>query len=250
MMTRVEARCIRTASGTLDLVPASNETLLRVARYWPMGALLEGSGLKGVFGLTFQIGEREMWGVKLQPAEADAESAALTHQLSRVAIACALPRYLKWGHRGVMVPCAYLRTRESGLVEAGFAFFVGPDADSASKRRRRRGDRAYDQELGVGAGRMIGDMAYAITKAGWDLGLPLGPFIDVDVRPRLAIGALAMHFLVEGPRVVVVKSPLDEGEPVWVRAGFSRLEYAPMVPASMTEEEAEDVLGWGREGVH
>ena len=60
--------------------------------------------------------------------------------------------------------------------------------------------------------------------------------IGVDLRPRLAMGGLAMHFVIVGQQVVVVKAPLDESEAVWgylVGEGFSTLPYAPMIPAGL-----------------
>ena len=65
----------------------------------------------------------------------------------------------------------------------------------------------------------------------------------MDLRPRLALGGLAMHFVVEGPRVFVVKDPLQENEPVWqyaVRAGFSKLPYAPMKPMAFAQQPPSD----------
>ena len=74
-------------------------------------------------------------------------------------------------------------------------------------------------------------MAGVIARASTECHLPLMKIIGVDVRPWRAIGSLTMHFLVEGPRVFVMKDLLQENEPVWqyiVRAGFSKLPYVPM----------------------
>jgi hypothetical protein len=134
-----------------------------------------------------------------------------------------------------MVPCAYYKEKSRGMVETGIAFFVGADAESRSGSGRNA-DIMYDDRLGEGATSMILDFAAAIAQASKACGLSLLTVIGVDLRPRLAIGGLAMHFVVEGPRVFVVKDPLQEEEPVWqyvVRAGFSRLPYAPMKPMGL-----------------
>jgi len=86
-------------------------------------------------------------------------------------------------------------------------------------------------------------MAAAIAGASKACGLPLLTVIGMDLRPRLAIGGLAMHFIVEGPRVFVVKDPLQEDEAVWryvVRAGFSKLPYAPMKPMGLAGQPPSD----------
>ncbi len=62
------------------------------------------------------------------------------------------------------------------------------------------------------------------------------PIIGVDVRPRLAIGEMAMHFLIVGAHLCVVKEPIDESDPTWlqlVRAGFRVLPFLPMVTAEL-----------------
>lgn len=78
--------------------------------------------------------------------------------------------------------------------------------------------------------------ADAIATASKTCNLPLMTVIGMDLRPRLAMGGLAMHFAIEGPRVFVIKDPLQEAEPVWeyvVRVGFPTLPYAPMQPTPL-----------------
>ncbi len=242
MTTSRSSRRIATPAGDLDLVAVSPEKLEGSAFYWPAGPVVEMPDLGGASGLVFQIGDEEVWGLKLQPPDGEVAIVGVIHQLNRLLIASALPRYLERRHRGVMVPCAYFKQKPSGLYESGFAFFVGPDAASSS-RRRRDGYPAAELKLGAGASAMVSDMVDALREAAERQGWSFGPFIGLDLRPRLAIGGLAMHFLLEGPRVVVVKWPLDEDEPIWewlVRAGFARLEYAPMVPVALPGPDAED----------
>ena len=141
------------------------------------------------------------------------------------------------------MPCAYYKQKAPDVVETGIAFFVGPDATSKSATGNNA-DVLYDDRLGAGATPMLLDMASAIAKAGKACDLPLQTVIGVDLRPRLAMGGLAMHFLVEGPQVLVVKDPLREDEPVWeyvVRAGFSTLPYVPMQPAAVAAAPHTDV---------
>lgn len=224
-----EPRRIETKAGTLEIDPVPMSVLLAVARYWPMELVLYADHPEFA-GLVFQHGGEEVHGVKLQTADMPMGHARLVHMVSRVHIASALPAYLAKGHRGVMVPCAYYKEKGPGRFEAGFAFFVGPDAASAA----RFGDATFDAKLGAGATAMIADMSAAVVGAIQASGLPFPPFIGCDVRPRLALGGLSMQFLVEGPRVVVVSDRVIPDEPVWasaVEAGFTRLPYAPMKPA-------------------
>jgi hypothetical protein len=231
---QVGQRTIETAKGALTLVPATVDQLRGVARYWPMELVTDPKS-PGQYGLVFQRGEQELHGIKLQPPDTDEADAKTFHHVNRALIAAALPFYLEKGHRGVMVPCAYYKQKTSGLIETGFALFVGPDASS----RPASDDLAevmYDDRLGAGATSMIGDMAGAIARAQKETRLPGMTVIGVDVRPRLAMGGLAMHFVIAGRQVLVAKAPLDESEAVWsylVGAGFSTLPYAPMIPAGL-----------------
>jgi hypothetical protein len=134
-----------------------------------------------------------------------------------------------------MEPCAYYKEKSGGTAEAGIAFFVGPDPASAPISATKM-DVLYDNTLGAGGTQMAMDMVGAISKARKECHLPLMAVIGMDLRSRLAIGGLAMHFVIEGPRVFVVKHPLQDDEPVWaylVRAGFSQLPYAPMMPVGI-----------------
>jgi hypothetical protein len=229
---RIEPKTIRTDAGVLHLTPATIEELRGIVRYWPM-ELIGDTTRPDYFGLVFQHGDEEVHGVKLQSPDMPESTARIVHAVSRIAIASALPAYLAKRHKGVMVPCAYRKEKPDGLFEAGFAFFVGPDSESRSRGGADE-NVVFDETLGAGATAMISDMKAAVVEAIKASGFPFTRFIGNDVRPRLAVGAIAMHFVIAGPQVLVVKDPLVEAEPVWkyvVEAGFSNLPYAPMRPA-------------------
>lgn len=231
----MENKVIRTDAGVLELTAPSMDDLRGIARYWPMKLVKIGDD-PDRFGLVFQQGDQEVHGVKLQPPD-NTESDAWDWLLVNSAwIASALPNYLARGHKGVMVPCAYYKKKGNGTAESGFAFFVGPDAESGSIRSGEESGFTYDDRLGTGATNMIFDMAEAIADVGRRSGQSTQTVIGMDLRPRLALGGLAMYFVVVGPRVFVVKDPLLEDDSVWrhlLRAGFSSLPYAPMTPFAL-----------------
>ena len=227
----MESRTIRTDAGNLELIPATIDQLRGIPRYWPM-ELIGNPNTPGRFGLVFQHGDQEVHGIKMQPADVAEADADRIHHVHRALVAAALPYYLEKRHRGVMVPCAYYKEKAAGMVEAGISFFVGPDATIKSTSGERT-DVLCDDRLGDGATPMVFDMVGAIARAAKECRLPPMTIIGMEVRPRLAMGGLAMHFVIEGSQVFVVKDPLHEDEPIWeyvVRAGFSTLPYAPMKP--------------------
>jgi len=241
-MAHAWSRRIHTVAGALELIPATIDQLRGVARYWPMELIDDPDG-SGRYGLVFQHGDEEVVGIKLQPVDIEAREARVVHHANRVLIASALPAYLEQQHRGVMVPCAYYKEKPSGLVETGFVFFVGPDRASRPPSPTRD-DMLFDARLGAGATRMVFDMVRAIGRVSGDLQIPMMPIIGIEPRPRLAIGGLALHFVIAGPHALVVMDPLDEAQLVWryvVRAGFATLPYAPMRPMGLPGRSPADM---------
>lgn len=225
---------VKTEAGDLELAPATAEELKQVAAGWPMG-LIFSQAENEPNGLVFQVGEEEAFGIKLQPPDTDEETARALFFNNLALIASALPFYLEHQHPGIMLPCAYYKEKADGRVESGFAFFISPRPGGPGAQRPGA-EALYDQKLGEGASPMIFHMAGAIAKASERSGLPMNTVIGLDVRPRLSLGTLGMPFLVQGARVFATQHPLREEHPVWafaVRAGFSKLPFAPMVPAAV-----------------
>jgi len=237
----MESTTIKTNAGELKLVPATLEQLRGLAHYWPM-ELIQDTATPGRYGLVFQHGEEEVNGIKMQTVDVAKADAVRNHHVYRFLIAAALPHYLEKQHRGVMVPCAYYKEKSADLAEAGIAFFVGPDP--ASKPSVERDGLNYDDRLGEGATQMVLDMIGAIARAMQEHDQPPMTLIGMDVRPRLAIGGIVIHFVIQGSKVIVAKDRNVESDPVWehvVRAGFSTLPYAPMTPTGFPGKPGADI---------
>ena len=247
-MAQTGTKVIRTEAGTLKLVPATVDQLRGIARYWQMELLGYGDGPPD-FGLVFQHGNEEVYGVKMQCLEMPEADAIAFHRRSRNMIAAALPRYLQKNHEGVMVPCAYFKNKLPGMLEVGLAFFVGPAPEDATMQGSS--DKTHwDEKLGAGATRMILDMLDSLGEPNPAPGreapaaTKVVHVIGMDLRPRLAMGFIVMPFVVQGQTIVVVKHPMTDDEPLWnevVRAGFRKLPYASMVPAGFAGEPPEDL---------
>ena len=225
---------INTEAGNLELTPATPDDLKPVGARWPMGVVFSQAETEPN-ALVFQVGEQEAFGIKLQPPDTDEQTARAQFFNNLALIASALPFYLEHQHRGIILPCAYYKGKADGRVETGFAFFAShhPGSQLAA---RTEAEVQYDDKLGDGASRMIFDMAAAIPKASKRVDLPVNTVIGVELRPRLALGSLGMPFLVQGATVFAIQHPLRIEDPVWafaVRAGFSKLPYAPMIPGAV-----------------
>jgi hypothetical protein len=198
-----------------------------------MGVVIAGNDAPN--HLNFQIGEEEAHGLKMQPPDTDERTATHLYFQNLIIIATALPAYLECKHRGVVLPCVYLKQKSDDRFESGIAFFVGPDPASHTPELKEV-EIQYDEALGDGASKMILDFVDSIVKASKQLNMPIGQFIGFDVRPRLALGNIGMPFLVSGSKVFAIQFPLRPEHPFWeyvVRAGFAKLPYAPMRPGAV-----------------
>jgi hypothetical protein len=225
---------INTEAGTLDLTESAPSELQPIAILWPMGLVFSQAETQPN-GLVFQIGEEEAHGVKLQPPDTDKQTATALFFNNLALIASALPFYLERRHQGIMLPCAYFKEKTDGRFESGLAFFVSAHPTSKSPSQTEFHTRVDDQ-LGDGASRMIFDMTAAIPKAAKQFNLAVNTVIGIDVRPRLALETLGMPFLVHGAKVFAIQHPLRKEDPFWayaVRAGFTKLPYAPVVTTAV-----------------
>ncbi|MGE0371868.1 MAG: hypothetical protein AB7Q01_08275 [Gammaproteobacteria bacterium] len=222
---------ISTDAGDLVLLPAGTEDVIKAARRWPMGVVLAQKDGEP-HGLNFQVGEEEAFGIKFQPPDTTEEKAVRQFIANLSLIAHALPQYLEYGHRGILLPCAYLKAKAGGRFESGVAFFASPYAISNDTVE----DMPHEDRLGAGSVRMMMDFMRAITDGSDEIGIPVTTFIGTDVRPRLALGALGMPFMVSGADVLAIQHPLRPEYPCWrfARAGgFSEFKFAPMRPSAV-----------------
>jgi hypothetical protein len=226
---------IHTDAGELKLVRASQDEFMPVAINWPMGVAFSREADQP-YGLIFQMGEEEALGVKLQPPDCDEETARTVYLLNQAVIASALPFYLKHQHPGIILPCPYFKEKAGDRFESGIAFFVAPRPVD-SPRHPTENRVQLDDRLGDGASRMISDFMAALVAGASRFNLPITEvLIGIDVRPRMALGSIGMPFLVHGPNLFATQYPLRDNHPFWeftVRAGFSRLSYAPIAPSAV-----------------
>jgi hypothetical protein len=191
---------------------------------------------------VFQRGDEEVHGVKVQFPELREKDARIMHGFGRIAIATALRHYMEHTHFGLMIPTVYYEQKGDGMVETGYALFVAPDPEAQVTAKADGG--LFDERFGAGASPMIRDMIRAIGSGAAEVHAPERVFFGLDIRPRLAMGGIAPYFVITGPRILVVKDPLQEEDLVWeylVRAGYSELPYAPMELSGLTGPPSEDV---------
>ena len=236
---------IQTPSGaTISLAPATSAQIDALRVCWPFG-LRDWPGTTGRYGLICRQPDREMMVVKFQQVDVPAATAQIVRFQNRVLIALALRSYLERGHRGFIMPCAYLRPKGGELAETGIAYLVGPHPDFKSVSREQSDER-WDVALGAGATAMVTDFAREVGRVidqaprgaspgGSSVGRPV--FLTMELRLVGAIGALDPRVAVLGPDVLVTMSdPGSNFDSAWdfiARAGLSSLAHVPISPGQL-----------------
>ena len=237
---------ILTPAGTgIRLTPATSAQLDLFPTCWPFG-FQEWPQAKGGYGLICRRPDREMMVVKFQQVDVPTAAAPLVRFQNRVLIALALRGYLERGHRGFIMPCAYLRPKRGDQAETGIAYLIGPHPDFKSLSRELADER-WDSAIGAGATAMVADFAREIgrvidkapqgTSLDGRAGVGRPVFLTMELRPVSALGILDPRVAVLGPDVLVTmpdpESTLDSAWDFVAGAGFTTLAHVPIVPVEL-----------------
>ena len=221
----------------LDLEPAP-EDLLHLADAWPNGVVrLKNPDDSLSYGIIFQRGQKEIWGLKLQQVEGPPAVANANMAANRVRASVAAARIVgKTTHASLLVG-TYFRERKPGLYETGIALFpmylgTAPPPEAA------KGTGALVTPIAPGAEPIVAAfMTALVDSADAEVG-QLAPFIGFDLRPRMKIGSLAFEFLVYGDWIASLNPTVDADDPRWaavVHGGVRGLVQLPSVPFALEE---------------
>jgi hypothetical protein len=239
---------ILTPSGArIPLTPATSAQIEVLRACWPFG-LLEWPETQGGIGLIGRRPDREVMAVKFQQVDVPVATASLMRFQNRVRIALALRGYLKCGHRGFIMPCAYLRPKGNGRAETGIAYLIGPHPDFTAVSGNSS-DEQWDAALGRGAMAMLDDFAREVGRVATEVphGTSLGGtsvgrsfFLTMELRPVSSLGILDPRLAVLGPDVLVTMpdpgSTLDSAWDFVVEAGFTALAHAPIAAVEIRSD--------------
>ncbi len=211
---------------------------------WPFG-LQESSATKWKYGLICRQPDREVMVVKFQQVDVPLAAARLIRFQNRCLIALALRGYLERGHRGLIMPCAYLRPKGDDRAETGIAYLVGPHPQFKSTSQELPDER-WDDARGSGATAMVADFAREVGRVinqapqgtsadGVGFGRPV--FLTMELRPVSALGQLDPRLAVLGRDVLVTmpnaESVLDGAWDFVAQAGFTALPHLPLAPVEL-----------------
>ena len=240
---------ILTPAGTrIPLTPATSTQIDLFRTCWPFG-LHEWPQTKGGYGLICRRPDREMMVVKFQQVDVPVAVAPLVRFQNRVLIALALRGYLARGHRGFIMPCAYLRPKSGDRVETGIAYLIGPHPDFTSVSPELA-DARWDSAIGAGATAMVADFAREVgrviheapqgTSLGGDASVGRPIVLTMELRSVSAMGILDPRVAVLGQDVLVTMpdhtSTLDSAWDFVAGAGFTTLVPVPLVPVELRSD--------------
>ena len=228
---------LSTPHGSMTLEAPASELVHFVGSRWPMGireAELHG---RPAYGIVFQHGQREAWGVKLQQVECSEEDAQTWMEINSARLALAIPEYLKCDFGGLLVAGAYCRTKKKDFCEPGIALFPVPDLDGRECRGTAQLSH-FDDQLGRGSSNMVVKMAERLAAVSKEI-LPALQPIGIDVRPRLKLGSLRLDFLILQQHVFCLRRLVAESDPLWqyaAKAGFRHLLHMPSFTAGIQDD--------------
>jgi len=230
---------IQTAANGMLQKP-TRQQLERVAAFLPLAGPIQEKPGGADYGIVMQRGKQETWAIKQQPVdvkESHADEAAMANQSLVVQ---AIPRYIKRGFKGVLMPCVYMRPKPKGMAEVGISYFGGADPSDAKARRGLDPLTVLDLQAthGIGFGKMVTAFMECLGDVSAETGTFLFTAIDMDHRPRSALGSLLFSFLVHGEDLYCLKIRPPERDPTWVwlkSVGISTVYALPSVPLGIEE---------------
>lgn len=232
---------IKTPQGPVELISPTIPHLQALRARLPLGIVQYGEARNGArFGVLMKCGEQELFAVKHQPVEVEREHLQTCYMANSVLIAISLREYIEHDFSGLMMPCPYVRDKGSKGIEAGIAFFVGPDPHGREALDFPH-DNAFDNQFSTGFTVMLTAAIRALQTASKDSGITLMQPIGLDVRPRSALETLGFGFLVLGSQVYCLKTHVTEQDPVWTclrGEGIESVVHVPSVPAEILPVEA------------
>jgi hypothetical protein len=227
---------VQTPKGEVKLLAPPVELLRTIRSFLPFGALRYVPPKLGAdFGLVMQCGDQELFAVKQQPVDCDDRQSKICFQANSNLIAYSLATYLKHGFSGLLMPCAYLRTKDAGRFEAGIAYFAYPSPHGREVQENPH-KSSFDEQFGRGFFTMMTSFIHALEQSSQATRITLYRSISLDVRPRLQLGSLGFGFVVVGTHVVCLKTHVSEQDPTWAAlcdTGISEVFHIPSVPASI-----------------
>jgi hypothetical protein len=231
-------KSVSTPQGEVALIPPPIELLRSVRHYLPFGAARYLQPKHGAdFGLVMQCGEREAFAVKQQPVDCDEQNGYLTYQVNSILIAHTLLDYLANGFSGMLMPCAYIRKKEAGMVESGIAYFGAPCSEGIECQDRPY-DPTFDGQFGHGFTTMVISFIKSLQHISRETGFDLFDCIGLDVRPRSHLNTLGFGFMTIGRNILCLKTNISENDPVWtiLRAtGVTEVYHLPSIPVGISE---------------
>ena len=231
---------VSTPQGEVALIESPVELLRAIRQYMPFGAVRYLPPQQGAdFGLVMQCGEREAYAVKQQPVDCDEQQGYDTFQANSILIAHSLLNYLSNGFSGLLMPCAYIRQKEAGMVESGIAHFAAPSPQGIECLDRPF-EPSFDGQFGHGFTTMMISFIKCLQESSKETNISLCTCIGLDVRPRSHLNTLGFGFMVIGNNIICLKTKVSERDPVWtiLRAtGVTEVYHVPSVPAGISEAD-------------
>ena len=231
-------KTIQTELGEVKLLPPTLELVRAIRSFLPFGAVGYSEPFHGAnYGIVMQCGDQEVSFLRQQPPDCDAQQGKLMFQTNNLLIAHSLSRYQDFDFAGLLMPCAYLKTKGDNIVESGFAFYGCPCPEGRECTDHPL-EPAYDYEFGHGFAIMTTCFISVLQQSAKATSYQLPNPVGFNVRPRLDLGTLGFGFMIVGRDLICLKTIIDHDDPVWTMlrgTGVTEVYHFPSIPAGIKE---------------
>ncbi len=232
---------VSTPQGEVKLLSPTEKLLDLFVSCLPLGAVLHVQNNQGVdsLGIIIKDGERELYFVKQQPADCDEEQSKVLSIANSLLIANSLSSYLTHGFSGLLMPCAYSRTKDRGRFESGIAYFGYP-FPQGRECQVNHGSDAWDSRFGKGFTNMMISFIQTLKQTSRDTNIPLSLTIGLDVRTYLQLGSCYFGYMLMGTHVICTNTLISEEDPTWSAlryTGITEVFYIPSVAVAKLNNE-------------
>lgn len=227
---------IETTAGVVTLLEPDQKKLEVVRSLIPLNGPLP-KELEGArYGVVMECGAGELWAIKQQPVDVKRSQQDDVYMNSIALVVSAIKSYLDLGFSGVLMPCVYMREKPKSMVEVGIAYFGAAAPGDAAKVPKGLEFPDFGDTHGIGFGSMVMAFIKCLGDTSKQTGIPLSPIIDMDHRPRSALGVLVFSFLIHGQDIYSLKINPTDQDPVWTflrSSGIQHVYALPSVPMEM-----------------
>lgn len=227
-------KVIQTEQGNLRF-DSPDEELMRKLRRWPKGIHQVKHSDKELYAIIRKDKQGEESGLQFHFGYyKDPESAREIFHFDRLLLSKIVASFVTYDFDGILLPCAYLKTSESGSSYTGF-ILLGLCTSMPTVTLSESPTDIYDCLFGTGATEMMFRFIKTCVDASAWAGLPDRVVAELCPEHPSQLGSIALDFLIAGSDIVYLHEEISQDSrpfyEVLTEAGVRTVYHLPSVLA-------------------